>query len=100
MNTKEFIKDINSEFGLRSFLTNRLGDRLDHDKILCTSYRPMKERGRDQIFCLIAHYLAWKRRGTTQSYCWECPHFVKMTCMESAGYSEECGRGHYRFEAT
>ena len=101
MTKQELIADINSEFNARGFITNSLTDRMNiGERELVSHYRPLSGRGRDQIRCIIAHYLRWQRHGTTKSYCHECPSFLRMTCMKSSGFSDDCGLGNYRLEAT
>lgn len=99
MNFRELVIDIKKEIGVRSLITGKLGSR-ESDVPLVLCYRPMKDRGRDQTLCILAHIKSWIKTGTTESYCLQCRHFLKMTCMESSGFSEECRKGHYRFEAT
>ena len=102
---KNFIdisKEIINEFSFKNFLTDKQSDPHEgiEKMILVSAYRPINLRGRDQFYCLIAHLKTWKNTGDTVSYCHSCSYFLKMTCLESIGYSEECRKGHYRFEAT
>lgn len=95
------LKEIYQEFNLRGFLFNRLSNRENGADSYVSYYRPVSGRGRDQLKCLIAYFKTWRKTGDTSSYCHSCPNFFVMTCMESsAGESQECSRGHYRFEAT
>lgn len=97
------VKEICDEFSFFGFLFNKLSDRCAgaEGMTLVSYYRPIAERGRDQLKCLKAHIKQWKKTGNTDSYCEICPEFLEMSCMESfLGTSRECRRGHYRFEAT
>ena len=92
------VKDLWHEFSVVGFLFNRLAEYQEGH--LVSFYRPISGRGRDQWRCLLAHLKRWWKTGRTGSYCHECRHFLRMTCMESHGYSEECRQAHWRFEAT
>jgi len=100
MNTVEFLRDIWVSFNLWNFLRNNVGEHHDYP-LMCK--RDIHERGRDQIFCFVAHILSWLRTNTTANYCYsgKCRFYLRMTCRESSGGdSEECKRGHWRKEAT
>ena len=64
-------------------------------------WRPLRARGLFVIICWWAIIRQYIHHKTIKGYCTDkCRFCLWMTCMESAGYSEECRLGHWRYEAT
>ncbi len=100
MSFRDFIADNNSEFGLRSFVLNKVGAQEGWEGGWPGYKIPMKARGRGQILCLIAHFRSWYFKGTTMSYCHHCPHYEKQTThMDAGGLTEVCGKGFWLQDA-
>lgn len=96
----KFIKEIIKEFSLDTILSRKMTNSLNGVDEYVSCYRPINGRGRDQLKCLLAYIKKWVKTGDNLNYCEECKYHLVMTCMESSGFSRECRRGHYRFEAT
>jgi len=97
MSFADFISDINADFSTRNFIKGGLGEQGP----LYPGYRyAIKDRGRGQIFCLIAHFRSWYYTGTTSNYCHHCPYFEKQTTMlDAGGLTEVCGKGYWLQDA-
>jgi hypothetical protein len=64
-------------------------------------YRPIENRGYDQWICWKAMIKQKKETGNVKGFCNQCKYYVPMTSLDNnLGISEDCGKGHYRFEAT
>jgi hypothetical protein len=89
-------------WSIYGLVTGKYGPRTPSKELepLVAYYRPLLHRGYDQWLCWISMLKHKKETGSAYGYCVKCKHYLKMTCMESNGYSRECRKAHYRFEAT
>ena len=88
---------------LLDIVLDRRGPCLEESELdpLVLYYRPLEERGRDQLYCLWAMLKQRRQTGRIDNFCQQCPHYVPMTSLDNnLGMSQDCGKGHYRFEAT
>jgi hypothetical protein len=98
MSFKDFIKDVKSSFNFKRAITNKKGNY--EEGTMLGYIRPICSRGFDQFRCLMAHWLAWFRTGTTNDYCWQCKHIFRMSGYSSVGVTTECKKGHWRQESS
>ena len=92
MSYADFVKDINSEFGLKSFVSGKRGSSVDWD-FGPGFVIPINQRGRSQVVCMIAHFRAWYYKGTTMNYCHHCPFFLQQTTLMDNGVTRQCRKG-------
>lgn len=95
MRFREMVADICSSFGHRSFITGDIGEAED----VMISIIPVGDRGRGQVFCLMAQVRCWYYTASTWGYCCHCPFYQTETCLSDQGMTQTCMKGFVRIEA-
>jgi len=98
MSFRDLVDDIHKDFDFRTIINGKQGPTGKWDG--WPGYRmEIGDRGRGQVFCLLAHFRAWYYTGLTRNYCHHCPFYEKQTTLMDQGLTEVCGKGYWLMDA-